>query len=415
MIALVDCNSFFCSCERLFRPDLKNKPVVVLSNNDGCIISRTQEAKQLGLKMGGPYFEIKSFCTKYDVHVFSSNFSLYTNISDRVMSTLEKFSSLVEIYSVDEAFLDLSTCQNDLKVMGKKIKQTIDQEIGIPVGVGIAKTKALAKVANYLAKKSDEVVVLDNEEVVNDALKLVPIEDLWGVGRQNQIKMKALGIMTAYDFKNYDNEKHIQSVFTKTGLQLKKELEGISCFSLSKATPKKKSILSSRSFGQVVTSKEELKKSIAYHISLAAQSLRKQNSLCSQLYIFLRTSYYGKTEFHSKTTQINFSVPVDDTLFLIEQGMKAVDKIYQQNILYKKAGVGLEKIVDNDSYQLGLFDRPNNERKTLMNLMDQINNREGKFTLKSMACGVDNSLWKMKQDFKSPRYTTSWNDLYKLK
>lgn len=246
MIALVDCNSFFCSCERLFRPDLKNVPVIVLSNNDGCAIARTNEAKRLGIKMGDPYFKIRDLCKEKGVAVFSSNFSLYTNVSDRVMRTLATLTPTLQIYSVDEAFLCLEGIrENELADYGRHIKETIEKEVGIPVSVGIAPTKTMAKIANFIGKRSDKakgVVVLNEKRLQDIALERVGVSDIWGIGRANAKKLESLGIKNAKQFRDYKNETYIKKILTKVGLQTKQELAGISCFPIEIEIEKKKKL-----------------------------------------------------------------------------------------------------------------------------------------------------------------------------
>jgi DNA polymerase V len=248
--ALIDCNSFYCSCERVFRPDLKDMPVIVLSNNDGCAVARTNEAKALGIKMGEPYFKIKEICKNNNVAVFSSNFSLYTNLSDRVMKVISKNCPQVEVYSIDEAFADMKGIRN-VTEHATRLRSTIMQNVGIPTSIGLAPTKVLAKIANHIAKRSlkaNGVVNLNEKRLQDIALKMVEVGDIWGVGRANSQKLKMMGIHTAYDFREFKNERIIQKVFTKVGLQIKHELMGISCFPLNLNIEDKKEIMCSRTF-----------------------------------------------------------------------------------------------------------------------------------------------------------------------
>ncbi len=276
VFALIDCNSFYCSCERVFRPDLNNKPVIVLSNNDGCAIARTSEAKELGIEMGAPYFQIKEFCKENNVAVFSSNFSLYTDLSNRIMRSLANHCPTIEIYSVDEAFVDFTGIR-DLTEHGIFLKEMLLKNIGIPTSVGIAPTKVLAKIANHIAKKSTKangVVNLIDEKLQDIALKRVKVEDIWGVGRANTKKLNMLGIHTAYDYREFKNEQLIQKLFTKTGLQIKHELMGISCFPLNEDAANKKEIMCSRTFGYQVIDKNTLKESVANYVTKAAERAR---------------------------------------------------------------------------------------------------------------------------------------------
>lgn len=413
--ALVDCNSFYCSCERLFRPELANKPIIVLSNNDGCVISRSAEAKEIGIKMGEPFFKIKNLCHSRQVAVFSSNFSLYTNISDRVMNVLKKYGRDIEVYSVDEAWLDISGLTEDYYDYGMFIKDMILKEVGIPVGVGIAPTKTMAKLANHLAKKSKKskgVVDLSTDKFWDIALKRVSIADVWGIGRKSVTKLNELGIKTAYDFAYYENDVQILKLLTKTGVQRKQELLGQACFVLEKEIQRKQVIRSSRSFGENVYEKAVLREAIANFVTAACRKLRKQKSVCGAISIFIRTSPFKNTVQYSAYDAYELSFFTANTCTLIEFAWGLLDRIYRPGICYKKAGIELHKIRDNSEFQLSLFENNEQEKSfKLMRTLDFITDREGEFSIKSMACGVNSVAWKMLRDYKSPRYTTSWNEL----
>lgn len=417
--AMIDCNSFYCSCERLFRPEFRNRPVIVLSNNDGCAVARTQEAKDLGIAMGAPYFKIKNLCEKYKVGVFSSNFSLYTNISDRVMHILREMGSEIEVYSIDEAWIDITGITKDYHTYGRYIKERIEREVGIPVGVGIAPTKTMAKLANHVAKKSKRsggVVDLTRQEHWIAARERVDVSDIWGIGLKSAEKLRSLGIKSAQDFIEYSNDKLIQKLLTKTGLQRKKELSGIACFSLELFKDKKKVIRSSRTFGSPVYEKEALKESIASHISAAAEKLRRQESVTSLVTVFFRTSPYKNVPQYYAHEGMRLRSATQDTRKLIKVAWELVEYMYRAGYEYKKAGVELYDIVDVNETQLSLLDDNDDEDSfILMGLMDRINELEGPKTIQSMACGVDNSAWKMLREHKSPRYTTSWWELPKVK
>ena len=408
--ALVDCNSFYCSCERVFRPELNQRPVIVLSNNDGCAIARTAEAKQLGIKMGDPYFKIKKLCQDNQVEVFSSNFALYTNLSDRVMSTLNNLCPKIEIYSIDEAFCDLTGIK-DLSPFGFKIQQTILKNIGIPVGVGIAPTKVLAKLANHIAKKSKlsgGVVNLMDVDFRMMAMKKVPVEEVWGIGRASSEKLHALGLHTVYDFATYKNEEHIQKILTKVGLQIKHELLGINCFSLGQDVEKKKEIMCSRTFGQSVFAKEHLKESIANYITNASEKMRRQDSLCSELSVFARTNPFKEGAQFYMYDRIKIQHPTRDTRKLIYFAFEMLEANFREGYEYKKAGVKLSGFFNTHEYQLDFFNTGDTlSDLKLMQVIDEINKREGEGTLKFAACGVDDKAWRMNRGHKSPRYLTS--------
>ncbi len=418
--ALVDCNSFFCSCERLFRPELNNRPVGVLSNNDGCFVSRTTELKDLGVKMGEPYFKVKALCEKHGVAVFSSNFALYTNISDRVMTVLAEFAPELEVYSVDEAFLNLTGIKKDLNEYGREIKERVFQYTGIPVSIGIAPTKTLAKLANGIGKKSKKaqgVVVLMEEHLQDIALQRTEIEDVWGIGRQNSTKLRTLGIKNAFEFKNYRNDSQIQKIFTKIGRMTQEELRGVPCFELNTVVEKKKEIMCSRSFGSAVTDLRDLRESIANYATSACEKMRKQESACAVIEIFCHSDpfRYSEEQYYAKD-KIKFLTPTTDTRKVIKYAWQVMENLYKLGISYKKAGVRLASLTDEANIQYALFEERDDIKSiNLMKVMDQINSKEGSGTIRSMGCGVDNKSWKMRQDLKSPRYVSGWNQLPKTK
>lgn len=421
MIALVDCNSFYCSCERLFRPDLRKRAVVVLSNNDGCVISRTDEAKALGIKMGHPFFEIRDFCIKNNVSVFSSNFPLYTNISDRVMNTLKAFAKDIEVYSVDEAFLSLHGLALDrLYDEGARIRASIGKNVGIPVGVGIAKTKVLSKVANHMAKKQkalNGVCVLVEKEKIDEALKLFPVEDIWGVGRQNAIKMKILGIRTAYDLANFRNDKILQKNFTKVGLAIKNELLGVNCFDFGENAKKKQEIMCSRTFASSIWDKRVLKEAIANYATTACERMRAQKSLCKKIEIFFRTSPYHFGDDHYVFEVEKLECFSRDTFYIIEKCFEMVERSFRKGVAYKKAGVRLGNFCDEDSLQFDLFTDLNllKKRDLLMDVIDGVNWRQGEMSIKSLACGTDTESFRMNRDYKSSNFVCSWKEIPKVR
>ncbi len=420
IFALVDCNSFYCSCERLFRPDLRNRPVGVLSNNDGCFVSRTNELKALGVKMGEPYFKVKDICKKNNVAVFSANFSLYTNLSDRVMSTLFDFTPNIEVYSVDEAFLDLSGFdEKTILDYCRHIKETVERNTGIPVGIGVGRSKVMAKLANRIAKKdasSCGVYSTLTPMCREYALESVDIEDVWGIGRQSTIKMNGLGIKKAKHLRDYRNDKLIQNIFTKVGRMIQDELREISCFPLNEEIPKKKEIISSRTFGKPVYELSLLRESIACYASLACEKLRKQESVCQEVEIFIRTNPFKESvEQYVRVNSVRLDSATCDTRKIIKVAWKLLDEIFINGYEYKKACVKLGRIQDADEHQVSLFggyDSP--EDLAIMRAMDRINSRDGHETLKIAACGVNKEAWYMNQVFKSPRYLTGWNELLKI-
>lgn len=419
ILALVDCNSFYCSCERLFRPELRNHPVGVLSNNDGCFVSRTNELKALGVAMGAPYFKVKDICDKNKVAVFSANFSLYTNISDRVMNTLFTFTPNLEVYSVDEAFLDLTGFDEDkIEAYCKEIKETVERNTGIPVGIGIGRTKVLAKLANRVAKKNPtacgvySVITKDNLE---KALESVEIADVWGVGRQNSIKFRILGIKTAKNLRDYPNLKLIQKEFTKVGRMIQDELREISCFPINEEAPKKKEIMSSRTFGVPVYDKRSLQEALASYASLACEKLRSEKSVCNEVEIFIRTNPFKEVAQYVRVNSKKLDSATCDTRKVIRAAFELLEDIFISGYEYKKVAVKLMDIQDANEHQISLFSSYDTEGDlTLMKLMDKINAREGHETLKIAACGTNKQAWFMRQTQRSPRYVTGWNELLKI-
>lgn len=419
IFALVDCNSFYCSCERLFRPDLRNRPVGVLSNNDGCFVSRTNELKKLGVEMGAPYFKVKNICDQNKVAVFSANFSLYTNISDRVMNTLFDFTPNLEVYSVDEAFLDLTGFdKKNIDDYCRHIKETVERHTGIPVGIGIGRTKVLAKLANRIAKKdasTNGVYSVLSKKNLEYALGRVDIGDVWGIGRQSTIKMKILGIHKAIDLRNYRNEPLIQKQFTKIGRMIQDEMREISCFPLNNETPKKKEIVCSRTFGTPVYDLASLRESVACYASLACEKLRKQKSVCQEVEIFIRTNPFKEVAQYVRVAGGLLDSPSCDTRKIIRFAWALLDQIFINGYEYKKAMVKLSRIQDDNEHQVALFGETDTPLDLeLMKVMDRVNAREGHDTLKIAACGVNKEAWYMKQVMKSQRFVSGWSELKKI-
>jgi DNA polymerase V len=419
IIALVDCNCFYCSCERLFRPDLRHTPVGVLSNNDGCFVSRTNELKKLGVPMGAPYFKFKSICEKNKVAVFSANFSLYTNISDRVMNTLFQFTPGLEVYSVDEAFLDLTGMdEKTITEYCYHIKEVVERHTGIPVGIGIGRTKVIAKLANRMAKKIDNYNGVYNalsRENLENALSTIDIGDVWGIGRQSTIKMHTLGIKKARDLRDFQNTLLIQKLFTKVGRMIQDEMREITCFPFNELPEKKKEIMCSRTFGVPIFDLQSIRESIACYASLACEKLRKQNSVCSEISVYIRTNPFKEIPQYARVERVKLSAPTCDTRKIIREAFKLLDQIFIEGYEYKKAAISLSSIQDASECQIALFgDNDSSLDLTLMKTMDQINAREGQEIIKSAACGTNKEAWFMKQVMKSKRFVSGWGELLKL-
>lgn len=415
IFALVDCNSFYCSCERVFNPRLRNVPVVVLSNNDGCVISASVEAKKLGIKIGTPYFQCEALFKKHGGFAYSSNYTLYGDMSNRVMEILSSFSPEIEVYSIDEAFLSFTNFVfTDLYSYGKIIRETVMQYTGIPVSVGIGATKTLSKAANRLAKKYTEnqgVFLLENKSS-DIYLEKIDVSDIWGVGEQYSKFLYGIGIKNAKQFK-YADEKQIRKKMTVMGARTQAELKGISCINLEEINPPKKAIVSSRSFGQPVVTLQELKEAVAAYTSNAAQKLRKQNSLAQNLTVFINTNYF-KAEDPQYGNSISFKLPMASnyTPELIHLAHAGLEKIFKPGYKYKKAGIMLTNIVDEGDLQYNLFINPelNQKRNDLMKSIDNIQNRFGKNSLFIGAEGIHQN-WKMKRLMLSKNFTTRLDEL----
>ena len=417
-IALVDCNSFYVSCERLFDPSIIKKPVVVLSSNDGCVISRSVEAKTLNIKMGEPYFKVEKIIKKNDVKVFSSNYSLYGDISRRVMKTLKQFSPQIEIYSIDEAFLNLSLVKDeDLLEYGNKIRNTVLKWTGIPTSVGIATTKTLSKAANYIAKKEKSGVInLINSKNTDIILSEIKINDVWGVGRQLTKFYINNGINTAYQLKNVTNSwiKKNTNVF---GSRTAMELKGISCMSLETYEEKRKNCCVSRSFGRKVTKLEELSESITMHCLNAAEKIRSDNQTAKRITVFIRTSPFQKDKnYYANSKDIDLPIRTNDSIELVKQALIALKYIYKKGYKYQKAGIIFSELNGVDIYKKNLFSSINNEekRKKLMKAIDYTNIKYGRQALSIAQAGLRKK-WNIKRQHSSKIDTACFDFLPTVK
>lgn len=417
LFSLVDCNNFYASCERIFAPKLERVPIVVLSNNDGCVVARSNEAKKIGIKMGEPAFKIAKTFQKHRVEVFSSNYALYGDISERVMAILSEFVPEIEIYSIDEAFLDLAEYRNqNLSEFALTLKKTVRQWTGIPISIGIAPTKTLAKVANHLAKRSPEnsgVLLLSGERRIKQVLENFPVEDLWGIGTQYGRFLRKNGILTALQLRNApDNwvKKHL----TVLGLRMKYELNGVSCLPLEMAPPPKKGIGSSRTFRDAVESKEQLREALSSFAARCGEKLRRQNSCARMVSVFIRTSPFRKG-YYCNCKSIELPVAVNNTPDLIRYVLKALDLIYKPTCKYKKAGVFITDILPAVYVQPDLFHAANKEKQNkLMGAIDSLNQTMGRDTITFAAQGI-NGKWRLRQERLSPCYTTRWGDLLSIR
>ena len=417
-IALVDCNSFYVSCERLFNPSIIKKPVIVLSSNDGCVISRSTEAKALGIKMGEPYFKVEKIIKKNDVKVFSSNYSLYGDISRRVMKTLKQFSPQMEIYSIDEAFLNLSSIRDEnLFEHGNKIRKTVLKWTGIPTSIGIATTKTLSKAANYIAKKEQSGIVnLINTKQIDQILKEIEINEVWGVGRQLTKFYIKNGIHTAYQLKNMHNnwiKKNTNVLGSRTAMELK----GIPCVSLKEHQEKRKNCCVSRSFGRKVTKLEELSESVTTHCLNAAEKIRSDNQTTKRITVFIRTSPFQKDKnYYANSKDIDLPVRTNDSIELVKQALIALQYIYRKGYKYQKAGIIFSGLNEVDIYKKNLFSSINNEekRKKLMKAIDYTNIKYGRHALSIAQAGLRKK-WNIKRQHSSKIDTACFDFLPTIK
>lgn len=416
MFALIDCNNFYASCERVFNPALNNKPVVVLSNNDGCVIARSNEAKALGITMGAPAFQWEAFFLQNNVTVFSANFPLYGDMSHRVMSILADYSPEQEIYSIDECFLDLSGIREELQTYGKKMRTNVLQWTGIPVSVGIAPTKALAKLANRIAKKYPEQTggsyVIDTDEKRIKALKWLKIEDIWGIGRRYAKKLRAAGINTAFDFSKMDRT-WIKAQMSIVGVRLQDELNGVPSIELD-IQIQKQSISTTRTFEREYRTLEEVRERITTFVVISAEKLRKQHSLCQAIMLFIETSRFAEEdEQYSNSVVVKLPFPTSSTLELTKFAGEGLKKIFQQGYGYKRGGVILMNFVQEHEVQKSLFFNSDPKHIPLMKTVDKLNSRFGAQNIR--LASQDKRTWKMKQERLSKRYTTDINDILDVK
>jgi len=420
MFALADVNSFYASCETVFRPDLKGRPVVVLSNNDGCVIARSAEAKKLGIKMGDPFFKMRALFEQHKIVTFSSNYALYADMSTRVMTVLEEMSPAVEIYSIDEAFMNLQGVSNckDLEEFGREVRAKVLQWTGLTVGVGIAPTKTLAKLANYSAKKwtkTGGVVDLSLTARQRKLMALVEVGEVWGVGRRISKKLNDMGIKTALQLADTPTpliRKHFNIVLERTV----RELRGEPCLELEEFAPTKQQIVCSRSFGDRVSEYDLMREAICSHAVRAAEKLRGEHQYCRHISAFIKTSPFAVNEvYYGKTAGTKLQIPTQDTRDIVSAATKCLDAIWQDGHRFQKCGVMLGDFYSQGVAQLGLFDeyQPRSNSEQLMAVLDEINH-SGKGRVWFAGQGVQKS-WEMKRQMLSPAYTTRFSELMRVK
>jgi len=421
MLALVDCNNFYVSCERVFNPALEGKPVVVLSNNDGCVVARSPEAKALGIKMGTPIFQLRDAIAQHRIQVYSSNYTLYGDMSQRVMEVLSGFTPSIEVYSIDEAFLDFSGfAGRDLTAYGQTIRQTVRQWTGIPVSVGVGATKTLAKLANRQAKRSGSGVCVLEPERVETVLEAIALEDIWGIGRRYAVSLQSYGINTALDLQQADLD-WVKQRYGIVMVRLVYELRGVSCLPLELVTPPKKSLMVSRSFGQTVTTLADLKGAIATFVSRAAEKLRRHQLNASVMTVFASSSRF-QGEYYSRGATVSLLVATNQTPELLAGAMEGVERLYQPGVAFKRAGVLMQGLTPEQAVQMALWDSCVGEasplenrlrQQALMQTVDRINQQFGAGTLRFGIQGFCQP-WALQSERRSPRYTTCWKSLLEV-
>ena len=415
--ALVDCNNFYASCERIFNPKLIGRPIVVLSNNDGCIITRSAEAKILGIKMGEPYFKARKIIDKNNVKVFSSNYALYGDISQRVMEILSGFTANIEIYSIDEAFLGFDGFKNcELNTYCKHMRERIKKWVGIPVSVGLSETKTLAKIANHLAKKNSSyegVCILKDKNSIDQALKETEINDVWGIGKRLSIFLKKYQVRTAKDFTLL-NRQWIRKNMGVVGEKIYFELKGISCLDLDLLPSSKKSCCVSRSFSSPVTKLNDLEESISNYGSRVSEKIRREKLIAQSMSVFVLTNHFNKREKqYSNSIKLQLAFPTNDSIKVVKRAIEGIRQIYRSGYHYKKTGIILHEL-SNESEVRGLLDTDREQSEAMMKTIDQINCRYGGSTIKLASEGIKKK-WSMKREKVSPSYTTRFDELAEVR
>ncbi|MEP6879481.1 MAG: Y-family DNA polymerase [Nitrosospira sp.] len=416
VFALADANSFYASCEKVFRPDLRSSPVVVLSNNDGCVIAQSREAKALGIRMAGPWFEVEERAREIGAVAFSSNYELYANMSQRFMATLSQFSPRQEVYSIDECFLDFSGIKQDLVAYGQHIKETVARWTGLPICVGIGYSKTLAKLANHCAKKEPlfqgicDFTRLSNVEL-DRLLQKLPVSSVWGIGSRLEKSLNALGVADVLRLKRV-NLRRIRDRFGITMQRTVQELNGEAWLELDETLLQAKQVMSSRSFGERVESHIELKEAISFHAANAAQRLRKQNLFAGAVSVFIQNSPFDQSDFYGRTETINLPAPTQCSLQITKAALWLLKKVYQPQVYYQKAGVMLSDLVPKAGQQTDLFAYSIHSEKSgrLMDAVDRINDKYRPSTIRLASEGTKRT-WSMRRSFKSPNYTGEWNEL----
>lgn len=418
MYGIVDCNNFYASCERLFQPKLQDRPIVVLSNNDGCLIARSNEAKDLGIPMGAPYFKVRSMIQENNVAVFSSNYTLYGDMSQRVMNSLAAMVPALEVYSIDEAFFDFSGMSLlDVDAMVRNIQKKVSQDTGIPVSIGLAPTKTLAKIANHVAKKDASkkgVCIIYPEDDIKSLLASFPIRKVWGIGRGFAEKLCTWGLDNALKFAEAD-PRFIRSKMSVVGAKTQLELKGVPCMELELIRPAKKGICTTRSFGKTVDNYNDLAEAVSTYAVRCAEKLRREKLCAGVLSVYLRTNRFSGKEQYRNGMSLQLPVATSSNTEIVKAALKALREIYRPEFQYKRAGVFVSNIVPQDQQQYQLFDHINRDKqKRLMSAIDQINRAMGRNTVQLAIQGGEAQSWQGKCELASHRYTTRWDEMLQV-
>jgi DNA polymerase V len=415
MFALVDCNNFYVSCERVFNPVLEGKPVVVLSNNDGCIIARSGEAKKMGLQMAEPAFLKNQFLKDNNVHIFSSNYTLYGDMSARVTETLSHFSPEFEIYSIDEAFLNLTGFTGDLKDLSMKIIKTVRRNTGIPISVGIGSTKTLAKIANKAAKQTGGIFIIKNKRQSDTLIRNTPVEKVWGIGGQYAKLLHQNNVKTAYDFTQLD-DNWLRIKMKVMGLRIKRELLGESCIALELLIPPKKAIATTRAFGKKTSELIYITEAVSTYAVRCAEKLRKQNSVANIITVFIHTDPFNLNDPQiNKSKTISLPVATNDSIELVKYANICLNAIFSPEFRYKKAGVIVDGLQNETQVQSNIFDKIDRKKQyKLFQTIDKLNIEFGRDKVK-LAVQGDGKEWRLRQEKLSKRYTTNWNEIMEVK
>ena len=419
VFGLIDCNNFYVSCERVFRPDLEGKPVIVLSNNDGCAVARSAEAKLLGIKMGDPEFKIRDLIRRENVRVFSSNYALYGDLSRRVGDTLGSMVPTVETYSIDESFLNLGEFNSrEVEPLARELRDRVHRWVGIPTGVGIASTKTLAKVANFIAKKRPQyrgVCDLRSNQVRAELLPTVPVEEVWGIGGASAAKLAKLGIQTAADLAALEPDD-ARALMTVTGGRTVYELRGISCMPLELMEPTRKGIAVTRSFGAPVTSWTEMREALASYATRAAEKMRRYKVAADNLFVFMHTSTFNQDPFYSNGASARFAATTNDTGEVVGLAVRLGERLWREGFRYSKCGVMISELLPEAVQQPALWTELDRERRErAWKTVDQLNAKLGRGTVRILSAGPKDAVWKLRAEHLSPRWTTRWEELPRVR